>query len=91
MLLTVKKISLLQLTNVCNFLFKVIWIKGEIIIKISLKAARINSNYKLQEIADELCVSKYTIMNWEKGKTKIPYAALDMLCRFYDCKVENII
>ena len=59
--------------------------------RVSLKAARINANYKLQEIADELCVTKYTIINWEKGKTKIPYPALKLICQFYGCEVQNII
>lgn len=59
-------------------------------LKISLKAARINANYTQKEIADKLCVSKHTIINWEKGKNKISYPALDMLCRFYGCEIKNL-
>ena len=59
-------------------------------LKITLKSARINANYKQEEIAEKLKVSKYTIMNWEKGKTKIPYSSLDMLCRYYGCTINDI-
>lgn len=58
--------------------------------KISLKSARVNANYTQKEIADKLCVSKHTIINWEKGKTKISYPCLYMICQFYGCNIDNI-
>lgn len=59
-------------------------------LKITLKSARVNANLTQQEIADKLCVSKHTIINWEKGKTKISYPCLDMLCRFYGCNISDL-
>lgn len=49
------------------------------LLKISLKAARINANLTQQEVADKIKVSKHTIINWEKGKTRIGYAHLKVL------------
>lgn len=58
--------------------------------KITLKAARVNKNLTQQEVADKLKVSKHTIINWEKGKTKVPFASLTVLCQLYNCNINNI-
>ena len=39
--------------------------------KISLAAARVNAKMTQQQAADVAHVSKVTIINWEKGNTKI--------------------
>lgn len=49
--------------------------------KISLKAARVNQNLTQEEVAEKIKVSKHTIMNWEKGKNKIPYCAKCVLAQ----------
>lgn len=38
--------------------------------RISLAAARVNSNLNQKEFAEKLGVSLATITNWEKGKTE---------------------
>ena len=38
--------------------------------KISLRAARVNADLTQQEVADKIGVSKHTIINWERGRTK---------------------
>lgn len=58
--------------------------------KISLKAARVNANLTQQEVADILKVSKHTIINWEKGKTKPKYAPLKVLSDIYSIDMEHI-
>lgn len=39
-------------------------------IKISIAAARVNSNLNQREFAEEIGVSLATVTNWEKGKTE---------------------
>lgn len=38
--------------------------------KISIAAARKNSGLTQQQVADILGVSKFTVLNWETGKTE---------------------
>lgn len=59
-------------------------------LKISLKAARVNANLTQQEIADKIKVSKHTIINWEKGKSKIGYAHLKLLSEIYNIEIDDI-
>lgn len=59
--------------------------------KISLKAARVNQNLTQEEVAKKIQVSKHTIINWEKNKTKIPYVAKLYLARLYDVNINNLI
>lgn len=58
--------------------------------KVSLKSARINANLTQKEVASELKISKHTLLNWEKGKNKIPYASLLVLCDLYGCTLNDI-
>ena len=58
--------------------------------KISLKAARVNANMSQAEVAKLLHKNKQTIINWEKGKTLIDMANLQVLCRLYGID-ENYI
>ncbi len=59
-------------------------------IKITLKAARVNANLTQQEVADKLKVSKHTIMNWEKGITKVGYSQLKHLSEIYSIDVKHL-
>lgn len=59
--------------------------------KISLKAAIVNQNLTQEEVAEKIKVSKHTIMNWEKGKNKIPYCAKCVLAQIYDIDINNLI
>lgn len=52
-------------------------------IKISLKAARINANLTLKEVANKINVSAKTLCNWENGKNVIPAYRFYELCELY--------
>lgn len=58
--------------------------------KISLAAARVNAKMTQQQAADVAHVSKVTIINWEKGNTKIPFSALKLLCEAYKAPIDYI-
>lgn len=59
-------------------------------IKISLAAARVNANMTQEQVAEKMKISKVTLVNWEKGKTKIPFASLVGLCSLYNFPVDYI-
>ena len=58
--------------------------------KFSLEAARRNRGLTQSQVADRIDVSKATIVNWEKGKTKISYLALLRLSNLYGIPLENL-
>lgn len=58
--------------------------------RISLKAARVNAEMTQEEVAEELGVSKQTIVNWEKGKVIPSFATLNTLANLYKYPVDNI-
>ncbi len=60
-------------------------------LKISLKAARVNSNLTQEDVAMLLKKSKSTVNNWENGKTEIDKANFDSLCRIYNVHPDDII
>lgn len=59
-------------------------------VKISLAAARVNSGMTQKEAASKVGVSKTTLINWEKNKTKIPFKALTELCNIYNFPIDGI-
>lgn len=60
------------------------------VIKINLAAARVNANLTQEQAAEAVKVSRTTLINWEKGKTKIPFTSLVALCSIYDVPVDYI-
>lgn len=60
-------------------------------LKISLAAARVNAGLTQSEVAENMRVSKTTIVSWEKGYTPIGVAELDYLSRLYDMPLEHIL
>ena len=52
-------------------------------VKITLKAARINAGLTQGDVATELGVSLSTIKNWEKGITFPTQPQIDNLCNLY--------
>lgn len=58
--------------------------------KISLAAARVNANMTQDQVAQAVGVSKCTIVNWEKGRTSIPFDTLVKLCGIYDAPIDCI-
>lgn len=59
-------------------------------IKVSLASARVNANMTQEQVADALKISKSTLINWEKGKTKIPFTSLVALSTLYDFPIDYI-
>ena len=51
--------------------------------KISLKAARVNTNLSQQEAAARIGVSVSTLRNWESGKTFPNQPKIEKLCEVY--------
>lgn len=59
-------------------------------VKISLAAARVNANMTQAQAAERLNINKATLVNWEKGKSKISFEKLMNLCKLYDIPVDFI-
>lgn len=60
-------------------------------LKISLKAARVNANMTQAYVAKKLKKNKQTIVNWENGKTVIDVANFAALCNLYKVDKEYIL
>ena len=52
-------------------------------VKITLKAARVNANLTIQKAAEMLGVSVGTLRNWETGKTFPRQPQIEKLCEVY--------
>lgn len=59
-------------------------------IKISLAAARVNAGLTQVEVANDLRISKKTLINWEKGKARPSFATIRTLSNLYKMPVDNI-
>ena len=60
-------------------------------LKITLRAARVNAGYSQKEVAVLLKVSNKTICSWEKGETFPNAEQIDALCKLYSISYDNII
>lgn len=60
------------------------------LLKISLKAARVNAEMSQEDVAKALGKAKQTIVNWENGKTAIPAIELQNLCNLYRVPLDCI-
>lgn len=60
-------------------------------LKISLKAARVNANMTQSYVAKKMHKNKQTIVNWENGKTVIDAANFVALCNLYKIDKEYIL
>jgi DNA-binding XRE family transcriptional regulator len=58
---------------------------------ISLKAARVNSDMSVKEVAEDMNVVSRTVNYWESGKIKIPVGMAYKLCRMYGQDINDII
>lgn len=58
--------------------------------KISLRAARVNADLTQQEVADKIGVSKHTINNWERGRTKPKKYILIALSSIYGIDIDSL-
>jgi transcriptional regulator with XRE-family HTH domain len=53
------------------------------VVKISIRAARVNAGFSQKEAADLLGVSNKTLSNWEKGITFPSAEKIPTLCELY--------
>lgn len=58
--------------------------------KVSLKAARINAGLTLIKAAEQIGISRNTLMNYEHKRTSPPVKTLEKICKVYKCSQENI-
>ena len=60
-------------------------------IKITLKAARINTGLGQKDVARILGVSNKTISSWENGYTFPPADKINAICKLYGISYDDII
>ena len=59
-------------------------------IKISLKAARVNAGYSQKEAANILGISNKTLCSWENGKTFPDQPMIEKICALYGISYDMI-
>ena len=59
-------------------------------VKISLRAARVNAGFSQKEAADRLGVSTKTLGNWEKGVTFPPADKIPAICDLYGVSYDHL-
>jgi transcriptional regulator with XRE-family HTH domain len=59
-------------------------------LKITLKAARVNAGYSQNEVAKKLNISNKTISSWESGETFPSAKKIVALCELYGISYDNI-
>lgn len=59
-------------------------------LKISLKAARVNAGYSQKEVADITGYSNATICSWENGRSFPNQPAIEALCNLYGVPYDSI-
>jgi len=60
-------------------------------VKMTLKAARVNVGLDQKTAAKKLKVSNTTLGNWEKGVTAPKPEKIDMICSLYNVNYDNLI
>jgi len=58
--------------------------------RITLEAARVNAGLSQEEAAKKAGVTRFTIANWENGKTRISNAQALGLANIYGIPLEHI-
>lgn len=59
-------------------------------LKITLKAARVNAGLTQKEVANEIGVSNKTLCGWENGRVIPRVCYIDILCSLYGVSYDNI-
>ena len=59
-------------------------------VKISIRAARVNVGLSQKEAADYLGVSTKTLGNWEKGTTFPPADKIGKICELYGVHYDHL-
>lgn len=60
------------------------------LLKISIRSARVNVNLSQKEAADALGVSNKTLGNWENGITFPPADKIPAICDLYGVSYDNL-
>lgn len=60
-------------------------------LQITLKAARVNAGFSLEQVAERIQKNKSTIINWEKGRTSMKISEFEELCNLYRISKDYII
>ncbi|HAO61581.1 MAG TPA: transcriptional regulator [Erysipelotrichaceae bacterium] len=56
-----------------------------------LRMERLRKRKSLQDVADQVKVSKNTVLNWENGKHKIDMISLIKVCRYLEIDVKSLL
>lgn len=59
-------------------------------VKISIKAARVNKGYSQKYAAERIGVSNKTLGNWENGITFPPVDKIPVICELYGVSYDNL-
>lgn len=59
--------------------------------KVTLTAARINAGYTLDDVCRITGRSRQTVINWEKGRSRISIPDADFLVRLYKVPIDSLI
>lgn len=59
--------------------------------RVTLKAARVNKGYTLEEAAKKIGIGKRTLLSYEKGVTFPNQQVIDSILRVYDAGYDDII
>ena len=59
-------------------------------LRISLKAARINAELKQEAVAEALGVTRKTVASWENGGSVPSADKVEPLCKLYGVNYDNI-
>ena len=59
-------------------------------LKITMEAARVNAHLTQDDVAKAMCVSKQTIVNWEKGRSEPKIQQARMLSDLYGIPLDYI-
>lgn len=60
-------------------------------IKITLKAARVNAGFTQKEVAEKLGISNATVCKWEQGSSMPNIQQVQQICELYDVSYDNLI
>ena len=60
------------------------------LVKVSLRAARVNAGYSQKEAAALLKISNKTLGSWENGITFPPVDKIPDICRLYGVSYDNL-
>ena len=60
------------------------------VVKITIKAARINVGLAQKEAADRLGISNKTLGNWENGVSFPPADMIPKICELYGMSYDNL-